>query len=44
LHLGGQALRTSPDDGDLALQLFRSNRTCGLLVALGMLAVGLSAR
>ena len=44
LHLGGQALRASPDDGDLALQLFRSNRTCGLLVALGTLAVGLSAR
>jgi len=44
VHLASQALRASPDDGDLALQLFRSNRTCGLLVFLGMLAVGLSAR
>jgi len=44
IHLASQALRASPDDGELALRLFRSNRTCGLLVALGMLAVGLSAR
>ena len=44
IHLASQVVRASPDDGDLALQLFRSNRTCGLLVALGMLAVGLSAR
>jgi 4-hydroxybenzoate polyprenyltransferase len=43
-HLGSQAIRADPDDGDLALKLFRSNRTCGLLVFLGMLAVGLSAR
>ena len=44
IHLASQVVRASPDDGDLALQLFRSNRTCGLLVLLGMLAVGLSAR
>jgi 4-hydroxybenzoate polyprenyltransferase len=44
LHLASQVLRTDPDDGDLALRLFRSNRTCGFLVALGMLVVGLSAR
>jgi 4-hydroxybenzoate polyprenyltransferase len=44
LHLANQALRTDPDDGDLALKLFRSNRTCGLLLFLGMLVVGLSAR
>jgi 4-hydroxybenzoate polyprenyltransferase len=44
LHLGSQALRADPADGELALQLFRSNRTCGLLVFLGMLVVGLSAR
>jgi 4-hydroxybenzoate polyprenyltransferase len=44
LHLGNQALRADPADGELALQLFRSNRTCGLLVYLGMLVVGLSAR
>jgi 4-hydroxybenzoate polyprenyltransferase len=44
VHLASQAIRADPDDGDLALKLFRSNRTCGLLVFLGMLAVGLSAR
>jgi 4-hydroxybenzoate polyprenyltransferase len=44
LHLTGQALRADPDDGELALRLFRSNRTCGLLVFLAMLAVGVSAR
>jgi 4-hydroxybenzoate polyprenyltransferase len=44
LHLANQALRADPDDGDLALSLFRSNRTCGLLVFLAMLVVGLSAR
>jgi 4-hydroxybenzoate polyprenyltransferase len=44
LHLANQALRADPDDGDLALRLFRSNRTCGLLVCLAMLVVGLSAR
>ncbi len=44
LHLANQALRTDPADGDLALKLFRSNRTCGLLVFLAMLVVGLSTR
>jgi 4-hydroxybenzoate polyprenyltransferase len=43
-HLAGQAIRANPGDGDLALRLFRSNRTCGLLVCLAMLVVGLSAR
>jgi 4-hydroxybenzoate polyprenyltransferase len=44
LHLGNQALRADPNDGDLALRLFRSNRNCGLLLFLAMLVVGLSAR
>jgi 4-hydroxybenzoate polyprenyltransferase len=44
LHLASQVFRASPDDGELALELFRSNRTCGLLVFLAMLVVGLSAR
>jgi 4-hydroxybenzoate polyprenyltransferase len=44
LHLANQALRVDPEDGDLALRLFRSNRSCGLLVGLAMLVVGLSAR
>ena len=44
LHLANQALRADPKDGALALQLFRSNRTCGFLVFLAMLVVGLSAR
>ena len=44
LHLGWQAARAHPNDGDLALRLFRSNRACGLLVFLAMLVVGLSAR
>jgi 4-hydroxybenzoate polyprenyltransferase len=44
LHLGNQVAHADPNDGDLALQLFRSNRTCGLLVFLAMLAVGLAAR
>jgi 4-hydroxybenzoate polyprenyltransferase len=44
LHLGNQVLRADPADGEGALRLFRSNRTCGLLVFLGMLAVGLSSR
>jgi 4-hydroxybenzoate polyprenyltransferase len=43
-HLAGQAMRADPDDGELALRLFRSNRSCGLLVFLAMLVVGLSAR
>ena len=44
IHLANQALRADPKDGDGALRLFRSNRTCGLLVFLGLLAVGLSSR
>ena len=44
LHLANQALRADPADGALALRLFRSNRTCGLLVLLAMLVVGLSTR
>ena len=44
LHLANQALRVDPGDGELALKLFRSNRTCGVLVFLAMLVVGLSAR
>jgi 4-hydroxybenzoate polyprenyltransferase len=43
-HLTNQALRTDPKDGKLALRLFRSNRSCGLLVLLAMLVVGLSPR
>jgi 4-hydroxybenzoate polyprenyltransferase len=42
LHLAGQAVRIDPGDGELALKLFRSNRTCGLLIFLAMLVVGLS--
>jgi 4-hydroxybenzoate polyprenyltransferase len=44
LHLVRQAAYADPTDGELALKLFRSNRTCGLFVFLAMLAVGLSAR
>ena len=44
LHLAWQVVRADPDDGDLALRLFRSNRLCGLLVFLAMLVVGLSGR
>jgi 4-hydroxybenzoate polyprenyltransferase len=44
LHLANQALRADPADGEGALRLFRSNRTCGLLVGLAMLVVGLSSR
>jgi 4-hydroxybenzoate polyprenyltransferase len=43
LHLVNQALRVDPKDGELALKLFRSNRTCGLLVCFAMLVVGLTA-
>ena len=43
LHLANQALRADPRDGEGALALFRSNRSCGLLVFLAMLVVGLSA-
>ena len=44
LHLANQALRADPKDGEGALRLFRSNRTTGLLILLGMLVVGLSSR
>lgn len=44
LHLANQAIRADPNDGELALKLFRSNRSCGLLVFLAMLVVGLSSR
>lgn len=44
LHLTNQALRADPADGELALKLFRSNRTCGLLIFLAMLVVGLAPR
>jgi 4-hydroxybenzoate polyprenyltransferase len=44
IHLANQALRADPKDGDGALRLFRSNRTAGILVFLGMLVVGLSSR
>ena len=42
LQLASQAVRADPNDGEIALKLFRSNRTCGLLVFLAMLVVGLS--
>jgi len=44
VHLANQALRADPKDGEGALRLFRSNRTSGLLIFLGMLVVGLSSR
>jgi 4-hydroxybenzoate polyprenyltransferase len=44
LHLANQVLRANPKDGEGALRLFRSNRTTGLLIFLGMLVVGLSSR
>ena len=43
-HLANQALRADPGDVELALRLFRSNRIAGLLVFLGLLAVGLASR
>jgi 4-hydroxybenzoate polyprenyltransferase len=42
LHLANQALRADLAEGELALKLFRSNRTSGFLVFLAMLVVGLS--
>ena len=44
LHLANQALRADPKDGEAALKLFRSNRSCGFLILLAMLVVGLSSR
>ena len=43
LHLARQVARADPANGTLALALFRSNRTTGLLVFLAMLTVGLSS-
>ncbi len=43
LHLASQAARAAPDNGELALKLFRSNRFTGLLLLLGFAAVGLSS-
>ncbi|MFP5330572.1 MAG: 4-hydroxybenzoate octaprenyltransferase [Alphaproteobacteria bacterium] len=43
VHLANQALRADPNDGEEALRLFRSNRSCGLLVFLATLVVGLSS-
>ena len=42
-HLGRQVAKADPNDGQGALQLFRSNRFTGLLLFLGFLAVGLSS-
>jgi 4-hydroxybenzoate polyprenyltransferase len=42
IHLANQAIRADPKDGPGALVLFRSNRTCGLLVFAAMLVVGTS--
>lgn len=39
-HLGWQVLKLTPENGDSALNLFRANRTTGLLVALACLVVG----
>ena len=44
LHLAAQVIRADPNDGDLALKLFRSNRLTGLLVFAAMLVVGLASR
>ena len=43
LHLASQVARADPANGTLALALFRSNRTTGLLVFLAMLTVGLAS-
>jgi 4-hydroxybenzoate polyprenyltransferase len=42
IHLANQAIRADPKDGPGALDLFRSNRTCGLLVFAAMMVVGTS--
>jgi len=42
-HLARQVVRVDPADGAAALALFRSNRFAGLLLFLGLLAVGLSS-
>jgi len=43
IHLARQARRTDPADGAGALASFRSNRFAGLLLFLGLLAVGLAS-
>jgi 4-hydroxybenzoate polyprenyltransferase len=43
-HLIWQVVRVDPEDGPLALRLFRSNRVTGLLLFLAFVTVGLSAR
>ena len=43
-HLSWQVLKVDPEDGALALRLFRSNRFTGLLLVLAFFTVGLSAR
>ncbi len=43
LHLGWQVLTLKADDGDDALDKFRSNRFAGLLMALACIVVGSSA-
>jgi 4-hydroxybenzoate polyprenyltransferase len=42
-HLARQVARADPANGTLALALFRSNRTTGLLVFLAMFTVGLAS-
>jgi 4-hydroxybenzoate polyprenyltransferase len=42
LHLAGQVARLQPDDGEIALAIFRSNRFAGLLMFLACLVVGTS--
>ena len=43
VHLAMQVARADPQDGAVALALFRSNRFTGLLLFLGFLVVGLSS-
>lgn len=40
-HLSWQLRRLNPDDPDLCLNLFRSNRETGLILTLGLVAAGL---
>lgn len=42
LHLSNQVFRADPANGELALRLFRSNRTTGFLLFLAMLVIGVS--
>ena len=43
IHLGGQVMRADPNNGTLALELFRSNRFTGLLLFAGFAVIGLSS-